>query len=219
MSGEILIRRDPLDDSDDNTRIAIDGLDGLVGLVQGGALEIHPWQATLDELERPDQIVIDLDPGEGVAWTAMTDAAREVRERLKRAKLEAFVKTTGGKGLHVVAPLAPKAGWDKVKAFARGIADAMQADDPDRFIAKATKSERSGRIFVDYLRNGRGATAIAPYSTRARAGATVAMPLGWDELHPEITSARFTVANAVARLDNLRADPWADFRNAAAPLR
>jgi bifunctional non-homologous end joining protein LigD len=95
----------------------------------------------------------------------------------------------------------------------------MQADDPDRFIAKATKSERSGRIFVDYLRNGRGATAIAPYSTRARAGATVAMPLGWDELDPEITSARFTVANAVARLDNLHADPWADFRNAAAPLR
>jgi bifunctional non-homologous end joining protein LigD len=219
MSGEILIRRDPLDDSDDNTLIAIDGLDGLVGLVQGGALEIHLWQATLDELERPDQIVIDLDPGEGVAWTAMTDAAREVRERLKRAKLEAFVKTTGGKGLHVVAPLAPKAGWDKVKAFARGIADAMQADDPDRFIAKATKSERAGRIFVDYLRNGRGATAIAPYSPRARAGATVAMPLGWDELDPGITSGHFTVANAVARLDNLRADPWEDFRKAAVPLR
>jgi bifunctional non-homologous end joining protein LigD len=148
----------------------------------------------------------------------MLDAAREVRQRLRDAGLAAFVKTTGGKGLHVVAPLAPKAGWDRVKGFARGIADAMEADDPDHFIAKSTKSEREGRIFVDYLRNGRGATAIAPYSTRARPGATVAMPLGWDELDPAVTSAHFTLGNAVARLMALGADPWDGFREAAVPL-
>lgn len=217
MSDEILTVVDPQDE-DENTLIAIDSLDGLIGLVQGAALEIHPWQSSLDDLERPDQIVIDLDPGEGMKWQAMLDAAREVRQRLKDAKLESFVKTTGGKGLHVVAPLKPKAGWDDVKAFARGIADAMEADAPDRFIATAAKARRKGRIFVDYLRNGRNNTAIAPYSTRARKGATVAMPLGWDELDPSIESGHFTVGNAMARLDNLSTDPWADFRNAATPL-
>src|SRR5690606_16232374 len=189
---------------------------GLIGLVQGATLEIHTWQASLDELEKPDQLVIDLDPGDGVAWSAVIDAATEVRERLEAAKLAPFLKTTGGKGLHVVAPLKPAAGWDAVKDFARQIADSMEADAPDRFIARATKAERKGKIFVDYLRNGRGATAIAPYSTRARQGATVAMPLGWDDLGPEIGPGYFTVDNAMARLDNLDADPWADFRKAAA---
>ncbi|MCG6121552.1 MAG: DNA ligase D [Microvirga sp.] len=219
MGKEILNLRDPKDDSDDNTLLGIDGLDGLTALVQGAALEIHPWQSTLDDLERPDQIVIDLDPGDGVPWPTMIEAARDVRARLKEAGLESFVKTTGGKGLHVVAPLTPKAGWDKVKSFAHGIADAMEGDDPDRFVARSTKAARDGRIYVDYLRNGRGATAIAPYSTRARSGATIAMPLGWDELDPAITSSHFTVGNAMARLDAMRSNPWADFRKAAAPLR
>lgn len=217
MSDDIRTIIDPLD-KDDETLIAIDTLDGLIGLVQGAALEIHPWQSSLADLERPDQVVIDLDPGDGVTWPTMLDAAREVRQRLTDAGLGAFVKTTGGKGLHVVAPLTPKAGWDEVKAFARGLADAMEADNPDGFIAKASKAERKGRIYVDYLRNGRNATAIAPYSTRARKGATVAMPLGWDELSGEIESSHFTVANAMARLDKLAADPWADFRKAAVPL-
>jgi bifunctional non-homologous end joining protein LigD len=217
MSGEILTRQDPHDDEEDGL-IAVDSLDGLIGLVQGATLEIHTWQASLDELEKPDQLVIDLDPGDGVAWSAVIDAATEVRERLEAAKLAPFLKTTGGKGLHVVAPLKPAAGWDAVKDFARQIADSMEADAPDRFIAKATKAERKGKIFVDYLRNGRGATAIAPYSTRARQGATVAMPLGWDDLGPEIGPGYFTVDNAMARLDNLDADPWADFRKAAAKL-
>ena len=217
MSGEILTVVDPQDKNDD-TLIAIDSLDGLIGLVQGAALEIHPWQASTGDLDRPDQLVIDLDPGEGVRWQAMIDAAREVKDRLERTGLTPFVKTTGGKGLHVVAPLEPQAGWDEVKAFARAVADAMEADDPERFIARSTKSERKGRIFVDYLRNGRNNTAIAPYSTRARAGATVAMPLGWDELDASIRSDHFTVSNAMARLDNLSADPWADFRAVEKPL-
>ncbi|MCO5156764.1 MAG: DNA ligase D [Aquamicrobium sp.] len=218
VSREILTAVDPLDEEGDNSLLAVDSLDGLIGLVQGAALEIHGWQARLDDLEKPDQLVIDLDPGDGVPWSVMLDAAREVRARLEAVKLAAFVKTTGGKGLHVAAPLKPKAGWDTVKGFARDLAIAMAADEPKRFIAKATKAERKGRIFIDYLRNGRGATAIVPYSTRARAGATVAMPLGWDELEPSVGSGHFTVANAAARLDNLAADPWADFRKAARPL-
>jgi bifunctional non-homologous end joining protein LigD len=218
ISREILVATDPLDAEGDPSLVAIDSLDGLIGLVQGATLEIHGWQASLENLEKPDQLVIDLDPGEGVAWGAMLDAARQARERVEAAGLAAFVKMTGGKGLHVVAPLQPRAGWDAVKGFARAIADGMAGDDPGRFIAKATKVARKGRIYVDYLRNGRGATAIAPYSTRARAGATVAMPLGWDELEPSLGPGHFTVANAMARLDRLARDPWEDFRRAARPL-
>ena len=140
------------------------------------------------------------------------------RQRLADAGLAAFVKTTGGKGLHVAAPLLPRAGWDAVKGFARDLAQTMEADTPDLFIAKSTKSARKGRIFVDYLRNGRGATAIAPYTTRAREGATVSMPLGWDELEPAIGPDHFTVTNARTRLDTLETDPWGDFREAEAPL-
>lgn len=216
-SKEILTVHDPKDKSDEPI-IAIDSLDGLIGLVQGGVLEIHTWQSSLNDLERPDQIVMDLDPGEGVAWTDVIAAAREVRERLKAAGLESFVKTSGGKGLHVVSPLKPSAGWDEVKGFAKGVAEAMATDDPDRYVATVTKSKRRGKILVDYLRNGRGATAVAPYSTRARAGAPVSMPLAWDELDPNIGPAYFTVNNAVARVVNLESDPWEGFRKAEAPL-
>ena len=217
MSAEILRARDPLDKSGEAI-IAIDSLDGLIGLVQGGTLEIHPWQSALDDLERPDQIVMDLDPGEGVAWETVIAAAREVRERVEAAGLAAFVKTTGGKGLHVVSPLKPKAGWGEVKDFAKSVAEAMAADSPDRFVSVVSKAQRKGRILVDYLRNGRGATGVAPYSTRARAGATVAMPLGWDELSPAVGSGYFTVVNAPARIQSLKSDPWADFHAAAVPL-
>ncbi len=198
--------------------LAIDDLDGLIALVQSGVLEIHPWGAPLADLDRPDTLIFDLDPGEGVAWDAMIAAAREVRARLEAAGLAAFVKTSGGKGLHVVAPLAPKAGWDAAKDFAKSIAAAMAADDPARFVAVMTKAKRPGRIFVDYLRNGRGSTAVAPYSTRARVGAAVSMPLAWEELGPAIGPAFYTVENAPMRLAGLDADPWADFRAAAAPL-
>lgn len=217
QSKEILTFDDPLDKSDEPL-VAIDSLDGLIGLVQGAALEIHPWQSTLQDLERPDQIVMDLDPGEDVAWTDVIAAAREIRDRLDRLGLASFVKTSGGKGLHVVAPLKPAAGWDDVKGFAKGIADAMASDSPDSYVATVSKAKRKGKILIDYLRNGRGATAIAPYATRARAGAPVAMPLGWDELSADIGPAHFTVANAASRLDNLSADPWADFRKAEKPL-
>jgi bifunctional non-homologous end joining protein LigD len=146
------------------------------------------------------------------------EAAHEVRERLAVAGLESFVKTSGGKGLHVVAPLEPSAGWDEVKAFAKGIADAMASDAPGSFVATVTKWKRKGKILVDYLRNGRGSTAVAPYSTRARPGAAVSMPLAWDELSPAIGPDYFTVENALPRLAALDADPWAEFWRAATPL-
>ncbi len=217
MSSDVLSAHDPKDEADEPI-IGIDGLPGLLGLVQGGVLEIHPWGAQFGDLERPDFINMDLDPGPGVSWAGVIEAAREVRERLRAAGLESFVKTSGGKGLHVVAPLKPRAEWDEVKAFAKSIATAMASDSPERYVATVTKSKRKGKTLIDYLRNGRGATAVAPYSTRARPGATVSMPLDWSELGDEIGPDHFTVMNAPARLENLDADPWADFWRAAKPL-
>jgi bifunctional non-homologous end joining protein LigD len=198
--------------------ISIDDLDGLVALVQSAVLEIHPWGSTVADWERPDMIIMDLDPGEGVAWTAVISAAEEVRQRLQDAGLEPFVKTSGGKGLHVVAPLRPKADWPAAKAFTKALAEAMAADSPDAYVATIAKAKRSGRILIDYLRNQRGQTAVAPYSTRARPGAPVSAPLAWDELTPGIGPAHFTVLNMPTRLKALKQDPWADFRKAAAPL-
>jgi len=215
QSQDILQATDP---EDDEPVIAIDGLPGLIGLVQGGTLEIHPWGARLGDLERPDLINMDLDPGPGVSWEEVIEAAREVRERLQKAGLESFVKTSGGKGLHVVAPLKPKAKWEEVKAFAKGIADSMASDSPTRFVATVTKAKRKGKILIDYLRNGRGATAVAPYSTRARPGAAVSMPLAWEELSPALRADYFTVTNALTRLAALEKDPWEEFWSAAVPL-
>jgi bifunctional non-homologous end joining protein LigD len=161
--------------------------------------------------------VMDLDPGEDVAWTSVVAAAEEVRSRLKSAGLAAFVKTSGGKGLHVVSPVTPKAEWPAAKAFAKSIADAMTADSPERFVSTIPKARRHGKILIDYLRNQRGMTAVAAYSTRARAGATVSMPLAWEELTPEIGPAYFTTRNTPTRLSS-SADPWADFRSGAAPV-
>jgi bifunctional non-homologous end joining protein LigD len=185
----------------------------LVALAQVGALELHPWGSRADDLGHPDRLILDLDPGEGVAFADVAAAALEVRERLAAAGLAGFAKTTGGKGLHVTAPLAPGQGWDAAKAFAKGIADAMAADDPDRFTAKAAKAGREGRIYLDYLRNELGATAVAPYSPRARPGATVAAPLAWEEVTPALDPAALTVGTVPAR-----PDPWAGFAGAAAPL-
>ena len=216
LSDAIVLATDPAEP--DKPLIAIRDLDGLTGLVQAGALEIHPWGSTLTDWERPDTIVMDLDPGEEVAWQSMIEAAKEVRERLAAGGLAAFVKTSGGKGLHVVSPLKPEADWPQVKAFTKQIADAMAADSPIRYVSTIAKAKRKGKILVDYLRNQRGMTAVAAYSTRARPGAAVSMPLEWDELGSGIGPASFTVGNAPARLASLARDPWADFRAAAAPI-
>jgi bifunctional non-homologous end joining protein LigD len=214
ISEHVTRSRDP---EDGEEVLAIDSVEGLLSLVQSSVLEIHVWGATLDDIERPDGITFDLDPAPDVEWPDVVSAATEVRDRLKRLGLESFVKTTGGKGLHVYAPLRPHADWAAVKDFAHKLARAMAADSPARYLATASKDARRGRIFVDYLRNGRGATAISAYSTRARAEATIATPLGWDELGPEMRSGRFTVGNLLNRLTHL-ADPWKDLRKRARRL-
>jgi len=182
-------------------------------------LEIHPWGSTIADWEHPDTIIMDLDPGEGVAWETIIEAAYETRDRLHDLGLTSFVKTSGGKGLHVVAPLKPEADWPAVKAFTKQIADAMASDAPGKFVATITKSKRAGKILIDYLRNQRGMTAVAPFSTRARPGASVSMPLAWEELTAGIGPAFFTVANAAGRLAALKSDPWEGFRKAAAPIK
>jgi bifunctional non-homologous end joining protein LigD len=189
--------------------IYIDDLDGLLTLVQAGVLEIHVWGSNVDEIEHCNRIVFDLDPGEDVPLAAINKAAREFRERLAELKLESFVKTTGGKGLHVVVPTNGTP-WDDAKDFAHAMVLAMTADSPDLYVSKMTKSIRGGKIFLDYLRNGRGATAIVAYSTRARAGATVSVPVEWDELGPKLAPNKFTVLNLGKRLAKLKKDPWAD---------
>ncbi|PTM91989.1 DNA ligase D [Mycoplana dimorpha] len=216
LNENIVLVTDPQDP--DEPLISIKDLDGLLGLVQAAVLEIHPWGSTVDNWEKPDTIIMDLDPGPGVGWSDVIAAAEETRNRLEEAGLQAFVKTSGGKGLHVVAPLKPSAEWPEIKAFTKGLADQMAADSPSRYVSTITKAKRGGKILVDYLRNQRGQTAVAAYSTRARPGAAVSMPLAWDELDPAIGPDYFTVLNAPTRLAALHADPWADFRASAAPL-
>jgi bifunctional non-homologous end joining protein LigD len=188
--------------------ISIDDLAGLVSLVQGGVLEVHTRGSTVEHLDRADRLVFDLDPGPGTGWKDVVAAARDVRERLEGIKLKTLVKTSGGKGLHVVLPIRPTP-WEEAKTFCRTVAEAMAADAPDRYVASATKSKRNERIFIDYLRNSREATAVAPYSTRARPGAPVSVPVDWSELGTLKGADQFTVLNLPARLKRLGKDPWA----------
>ena len=190
---------------------------GLIALVQIGVLEIHPWGARIDRPDRPDRIVFDLDPGEGLDFAAVAAAAFEVRARLESQGLAAFAKTTGGKGMHVVVPIVRRHTWPAVKAFAKATAERMAADAPERFLTRIAKAERTGRIFIDYLRNDPTATAIGPYSTRARAGAPVAMPLAWDEVTPSLDPAAFTIDGARRRIARTP-DPWAEIGKHAQAL-
>jgi bifunctional non-homologous end joining protein LigD len=190
--------------------VLVDDLKGLISLVQMGVLEFHPWPARADNLERPDYLVFDLDPGEGVAWSAVVAAAKAMHDRLSDLGLEAFARTTGGKGLHVVVPLARRNSWEELKAFAKAVADAVVRDDPRHYIATMSKAKRRGRIFVDYLRNQRGATAIASLSTRSLPGATVATPLAWNEVTPRLDPQKFTVKTVPGRLAKIK-DPWGRF--------
>jgi len=185
-------------------------IDALVGLAQWNALELHVWGATAPEIERPDTLVLDLDPDPALPWSALVEAARETRAVLEALDLESFVKTTGGKGLHVVVPLERRSSWDEVKAFARGVAMRLVRGAPERFTATMGEANRRGKIFVDYLRNARGATAVAAYSLRARPGATASAPLSWRELSASTPPSAFTVSTVPKRIAQ-RTDPWKDY--------
>jgi bifunctional non-homologous end joining protein LigD len=191
--------------------VGADDLPGLVSLVQFGVLELHPWGSREDRLDRPDRIVFDLDPGDGVTWSEVKSAAVHLRGMLADLGLESFLRTTGGKGLHLVLPIVRRSTWDEVRGFSQDLARRMEREEKDRFVSSSSKAKRKGRIFVDYLRNGRGATAIASYSTRARPGAPVATPLRWDELDELESGAAFTVETVPSRLDRQEADPWEGF--------
>jgi len=192
----------------------VDDLPGLIALAQIGVLELHPWGARVGRVDRPDRLVLDLDPAPGLPWTRVVEGAQAIRELLSGLDLVSFVKTTGGKGLHVVVPLRPTAGWDALRALGEAIGAELVRRAPDRYTINPLKAARRGRIFVDYLRNVRGATAVAAYSPRARKGATVSTPLAWSELADLPGPEGFTVETVPRRLARLRKDPWADFFSA-----
>jgi len=180
----------------------------IIELVQYNAIEFHPWGAHVDHPDGADRVVFDLDPGPDVSWMRVKTAARLIRQRLDQLGLQCFLRTTGGKGLHVVVPLKPVSPWKDVKLFAQSFAQVLESMHPLEFIAVSSKARRGGRIYIDYLRNGRGATAVASYSLRGRPGAPVAMPLRWDELGRLKSAAQFNIKTAVTRLRRQRADPW-----------
>ena len=185
-----------------------DDIAGIIGLVQMGVLEIHTWNSTFDDVERPNRLVIDLDPGEEVTWPEVMAAARSVRAALEALDLESWVKTTGGRGLHVVAPLQPRADWSECLEFSRGLSKALERAHPDRYTTEFAKAGRKRKILVDYLRNNRTNTSIAAYSTRARDGAPVSVPIKWEELRPSLEPRSFTVITVPRRLERLTEDPW-----------
>ncbi|HEY6630197.1 MAG TPA: DNA ligase D [Rhizobiaceae bacterium] len=207
------------DPEDGEELLSIRDFDGLAALVQFGVVEVHVWGSTLEAIEQPDQIIFDLDPDEGLDVEDVRAATLDVKERLDALGLPAFVKTSGGKGFHVVVPLKPRADWDTVKTFSHDFARAIEQAAPDRYTSVLSKKARKGRIFVDYLRNGRGSTAVAPWSSRAKAKATVAVPVTFEMVREGIGPADFTIGSKALEDALKRPDPWADFFKAAKPLK
>ncbi len=198
-------------DGETSPYLVIDSETGLAAAAQIGALELHVWGSRRDMIERPERLVMDLDPDEALGFDAVRDAAFEVRDILAALGLQSFPLLTGGKGVHVIAPLLRRNSWDEVKAFTRGVANKLAAAAPDKYIAQASKQKRKGRIFIDWLRNERGATAIAPYSTRARSGCPIATPVSWRELKEVDTAAAYTIETITRRLASLKSDPWDEY--------
>jgi bifunctional non-homologous end joining protein LigD len=179
---------------------------GLLAGVQMSTLEFHVWGSSIDDLERPERVVFDIDPDEEMSFTGVCDAARRIRDALGDWGLESYPMVTGGKGIHVIAPLQPVAEWPAVKDYCQAFAKTLERDDPDRFTANIRKAKRGGKVFVDYLRNERGSTAVCPWSTRAKPAATVAVPVSWDELGSFKSAGVFSLDAAAERSN--AADPW-----------
>lgn len=205
-----LVSRVPIEESDGGSEDYLYATDAasVMELVQFNSIEFHPWGTHVDDLEHCDRLVFDLDPDEAVAWKDVVAAARLLRGYLQQAGLESFVRTSGGKGLHLVVPLSPPAPWERARAFSQAVAEAARESEPLRFVATASKVQRKGRIFIDWLRNGRGATSVASFSVRARAGAPVAMPLRWEELGKIGSGHAFDIRNTPDRLRRLKHHPW-----------
>jgi len=191
--------------------VIADDIAGIVGLVQMGVLEIHTWNSVFDDVERPNRVVFDLDPGEKIEWGAVVRAARMVRTSLAALDLESFVKTTGGRGLHVVVPLVPHADWSQCLEFSRALSERFEHADPGTYTTALARAGRTRKILIDYLRNNRTNTSISAYSTRARAGAPVSVPVAWEELKPSLKPESFTILTIGKRLAKLKGDPWAGY--------
>jgi bifunctional non-homologous end joining protein LigD len=180
-------------------------------MAQMSAIELHVWGATEADSLHPDQLVFDLDPGEGVKVPEIVAAALDMRDKLAAIGLASFCRTSGGKGLHVVVPLVPEQPWDPVRAFCRSFAETVSAANPTKYLAHVKIADRRGRVLIDWLRNGLGSTAVSSFCPRARPGAGVATPLAWQEVTPKLDLQAFTLKTVPARLAKLKADPWADF--------
>jgi bifunctional non-homologous end joining protein LigD len=194
--------------------VAVDSAAGLVALVQMGVLEIHTWGSRQDRLEQPDRLIFDLDPDPALPWKQIKEAAETLRDRMSGLGFSAFVKTTGGKGLHVVVPITPKQDWEAVKLFTKKVAEDLVREAPQRYTATMSKSKRKGKIYIDYLRNTRTATAVCAFSTRARANAPVSAPVHWHELATDVRGEYFTIRNVPQRLARQRTDPWEGYEKA-----
>lgn len=211
VRGTRAVRTVDVDEADGDTSpyAVVTSAAGLATLVQHGAIELHAWQARADRLDRPDRLVLDLDPAPGVPWSRVVAGAQAVRELLQDAGLASWCKLSGGKGVHVVAPLDRRLDWEAHAAFARALAERLAAEDPDAYVTGASKADREGRIYLDWVRNVRGATAVLPWSPRARDGAPVAVPLPWDDLTAARRADRWSVRDVPALLREWGdADPW-----------
>jgi bifunctional non-homologous end joining protein LigD len=184
---------------------------GLMSLVQIGVLEIHLWGSNITHLNKPDMIVFDLDPSPDVPWKEVVSAARLIKNYLSELQLNSYVKTTGGKGLHIVVPIFPRHTWKTIKDFTHHFVRTLVKSHPSKYISEMSKSKRKGKIFIDYLRNSKGATSIAAYSTRSRIHAPVSTPIHWDELTAHIEDTSFNIFSVIKRLKNLKNDPWSHF--------
>ncbi len=193
-------------------------LTAIIGLVQMGTLELHPWGSTAERLAYPDRLTFDLDPDDKVSWDDLKQAALVVKTLLENIGLQAYLKTTGGKGLHVVVAIEPSIDWEDAKGFTKAAAELLERTFPDRFTSKLLKVSRGGKIFIDYLRNAEGATAVGAYSIRARANAPVSTPIEWSELDRDVRFDYFNVATVMKRFAKLKHDPWAGMAKAARPL-
>lgn len=195
-----------------------DDIAGIVSLAQMGVLEIHTWNSVFEDVDRPNRVVFDLDPGDKVEWPAVVRAARMVRDALAAVKLESWVKTTGGRGLHVVVPLLPHADWSQCLEFSRALSERFEQAQPELYTTAFAKAGRERKILIDYLRNNRTNTSIAAYSTRARQGAPVSVPITWDELRVSLNPQSFTVLTVPKRLAKLKVDPWTGYGKARQKL-
>jgi bifunctional non-homologous end joining protein LigD len=197
--------------------VTVHDLAGIISMAQMSVLEIHTWNCRNENVERPDQLIFDLDPGPGVTWKQMIEGARMLNRALQALRLPTFLKTSGGKGLHITIPIEPNLDWDSAKSFSETIAKSL-VEKSDLFVANMRKDLRGGKIYVDYNRNGRSATAVAPYSTRARPGAAVSMPISWEELGKLKSADHFTVETARRYLNKRKTDPWRDFERSRVDL-